>query len=71
MSQALMDFVSARHDIAVAATKLHLAELSLSGETASVLAVNEAEDEMALAARRLTRAIDELPPGRQPKGWAV
>jgi len=66
-----MDFVSARHDIAVAAAKLHVAELNLSDETASALAVGEAEDEMALAARRLTRAIDGLPPERQPKGWAA
>ena len=69
MSQQLMDYVTARHEMEVAAARLRLAELQLSDEHSSALAVNEAEDGLSLAARRLTRATDELPPERRPKGW--
>ena len=69
MSQALMDYVTARHDVEVAAVRLHLAELSLSDEHSSALAVNQAQDALAVAARRFTRAVDELPLNRQPVGW--
>jgi len=64
-----MDYVTALHDIERAVTELRLAELNLSDEHSSALAVNEAEDAVALAAKRLTRAIDGLPVGRRPKGW--
>jgi hypothetical protein len=69
MSQALMDYVTAMHEVEVAAAQLHFAELQLSDEHSSVLAVNEAQDAIALAAKRLSRAVDELPTGRQPNGW--
>ena len=69
MSQALMDYVTALHDIERAVTELRLAELNLSDEHSSALAVNEAQDSVALAARRLARAVDFLPANRQPKGW--
>ena len=69
MSQALMDYVTAMHEVETAAARLHLAELQLSDEHSSVLAVNEAQDAIALAAKRLSRAVSELPAGRQPKGW--
>lgn len=69
MSQALMDYVAARHDVEVAAARLRLAELSLSDEKSSALAVNEAQDGLAVAARKLARAVDGLPLDRQPKGW--
>ena len=70
MSQALMDYVTALHDVERAVTELRLAELNLSDVHSSVLALNEAQDEVALAAQRLTKAIDALPVNRQPKGWA-
>ena len=69
MSQQLMDYVTARHEVEVAAANLHLAELSLSDEHSSAVAVNAAQDELAVAARRLARAVDGLPLGRRPKGW--
>lgn len=69
MSQALMDYVTARHDLEVAVTELRLAELNLCDEHSSALTVNVAEDKVALAAQRLTRAIGSLPPERRPKGW--
>lgn len=64
-----MDYVSAQHDLERAVTELRLAELNLSDEHSSALAVNEAQDKVALAAQRLTRAIGLLPPERRPKGW--
>ena len=69
MSQALMDYVTALHDVERAVTELRLAELNLSDMHSSVLALNEAQDKVALAAQRLTKAIDALPVNRQPKGW--
>jgi hypothetical protein len=69
MSQALMDFVTSMHDIERAVTELRLAELNLSDEHSSALAVNQAQDKVAVAARRLARAVDELPLNRQPIGW--
>ena len=52
---------------------LHLApglnRLDLSDEHSSALAVNEATDALCLAARDLTRAVDQLPVNRKPKGW--
>ena len=69
MSQALMDYVTAMHDMERAVTELRLAELNLSDEHSSALAVNEAQDKVALVARRLTVAVDGLPLNRQPIGW--
>lgn len=69
MTQALMDYVTAMHDVERAVTELRLAELNLSDDHSSALAVNEAQDAVAVAARRLARAVDELPMDRQPKGW--
>ena len=68
MSQALMDYVTAIHEVEVAAVALHLAELQLSDEHSSVLAVNEA-DAISLAARSLSRAVGDLPGNGRPKGW--
>lgn len=69
MSQELMDYVTALHDVERSVTELHLAELSLSDEHSSALAVNKAQDAVTFAAQRLTKAVDALPLDRQPKGW--
>jgi hypothetical protein len=69
MSQALMDYVCAVRDVEVAAATLHLAELHLSDEESAAVAVNKAQDALAIAAKKLTLAVDELPLGRQPAGW--
>jgi len=64
-----MDFIAARHEVEASAARLHLAELSLSDDPASAVAVNEAQDALAVAARKLARAVDGLPMERRPKGW--
>ena len=69
MSHALMDYVTALHEVERAAARLHLADLNLSDEHSSALAVDEAKDALCLAARNLARAVDELPIDRRPKGW--
>ncbi len=69
MSQQLMDYVTALHEVERAVTELRLAELNLSDEHSSALAVNQAQDKVALMSRRLTRAVDSLPLNRQPIGW--
>lgn len=69
MSQALSDYVTALYEVELAAAKLHVADLSLSDEHSSALAVDEAKGTLCLAARALARAVDELPRERRPKGW--
>jgi hypothetical protein len=69
MSQALADYASALHEVERAATRKHLAELDLSDENSSALAVNHAEADLCRAACELTRAVDALPRDRRPKNW--
>lgn len=70
MSQALMDYVSARHDAILAALALLTAEYRLADDGASALAVTEAERVAGESAYRLMLAVGELPRDRQPVGWA-
>lgn len=70
MSQQLADYVTAFGETELAAARLLVATLQLSDDHSSVLAVNEAQADLCLAARRLARAVDELPAERQPKGWS-
>lgn len=69
MSQALMEYVTALHEVEVAAATLHLAELRLSDDNSAAVAVNRAQDDLAVAAKKLTLATDGLPLSRQPVGW--
>jgi hypothetical protein len=69
MSQQLMDYVSALHEMELAAATLRVAELSLADDHSSALAVNKAQDALVLAARNLTLAVEALPMERRPKGW--
>jgi hypothetical protein len=69
MSQALADYVTALCDVELAAARLHVATLNLADDHSSALAVNQAQDELAIAARKLARAVDALPMERRPKGW--
>ena len=64
-----MDYVTGLHEVERAAARLHLAELNLSDDHSSALAVNEAQDALILAARDLARAVDHLPTERRPRGW--
>jgi hypothetical protein len=69
MSQALMDWVTARHDAILAVLEMLTAEHQLSDEHSSALAVTYAEREMDRAAARLADAADALPLDRKPSGW--
>ena len=71
MSQELMDYVSAFHDVELAVARLRVADLSLADMNASVIAVNQAQDAVTVAARKLTRAAEALPLERQGhiRGW--
>jgi len=69
MTQALMDWVSARHDAILAVLETLTAEHHLSDEHSSALAVTAAERGMDYAARRLAQAMDGLPLDRKPAGW--
>jgi hypothetical protein len=68
VSQQLVDYVTAFGETELAAARLLVATLQLSDDHSSVLAVNEAQAALCLAAKRLTRAVDELPAERQPEG---
>ena len=71
MSTILEDYVNARHDVELAVARLHVADLSLAGPHASAIEVNQAEDAVTVAARKLTRAAEALPMERQRqiRGW--
>jgi hypothetical protein len=70
MTQALMDYVTARHDTIVAVLEMLTAEHRLSDEDSSVLALTGAECEVDAAAARLAAAADALPHDRRPVGWS-
>lgn len=61
--------VLARQEVLRAALDVLAAEHHLADDSASVTRLQDAEDAMAIAARDLTNAIDELPPRQRPKGW--
>jgi hypothetical protein len=76
VSKALEDYFTALkqvrlriHETAIAGHRTAMAELHLDEDTASVTALTDEEKGLALAARDLARAVDELPGERQPKGW--
>lgn len=69
MSQALMDYVTARHDAIVAVLGMLTAEWQLSDERSSVPAVTGAECEVDQVAAKLADAADELLMDRKPAGW--
>ena len=71
MSQELADYVDAFHDMELAVARLRVADLSLVDLNASVVPVNQAQDAVTVAARKLTRAAEALPMERQGhiRGW--
>lgn len=69
MSQALMDYVTARHDAIAAVLEMLTAEHRLSDEMSSVIDVTDAECAVDGAARKLAEAVDVLPRDRRPAGW--
>ncbi|HEV2450749.1 MAG TPA: hypothetical protein VGS62_02340 [Streptosporangiaceae bacterium] len=69
MSQALMDYVTARNDAIRAVLRMLAAEHELSDEASSVLDVTDAEREVDAAAARLAETTDALDRDRRPVGW--
>jgi len=71
MSQELADYVDAFHGMELAVARLRVADLSLVDLNASVVPVNQAQDAVTVAARKLTRAAEALPLERQGhiRGW--
>lgn len=71
MSEQLADYVAAFHDIELAVARLRVADLGLADPNSSVIAVNQAQDAVTVAARTLTRAAEALPVERQGRirGW--
>jgi hypothetical protein len=57
------------HELAIAGHVTEIAELHLDEDTASVTDLSDSEKALALAARELARAVDELPRERRPSGW--
>lgn len=68
MSAALDDYHRAMQAARLALVDLLAAEFRL-GEGGSATAVTDAETNVAVVARDLTRAVDDLPRERQPRGW--
>ena len=76
MTTALQDYFTALRRLRIrlakariAACKTAIAKLSMPEDEASVAALTTTETAVAFAAKRLVRAVDELPPERRPKGW--
>ena len=69
MSQALMEYVTARHDAILSVLKMLTAEHQLSDAHSSVIDVTDAEAEADAAAAKLSKATDALPRDRRPVGW--
>ena len=69
MSQALMDYVTARHEAMLCVLEMLAAEHRLSDEYSSALALTDAESKVDAAAARLAEAVDTLPTDRKPVGW--
>ena len=64
------EVIKRREAVLQAALKVISAERELDGGERTVTALLQAEDRIALAARDYVAAVDALPPGRKPKGWA-
>jgi hypothetical protein len=69
MSQALMEYITARHDAIMAVLGMLKAEHQLSDELSSVIDVTDAEREVDAAAGKLAEAAGALPRDRKPVGW--
>ena len=68
MTASRLDLIQAREDVLKAALDVLRAERELSDDGPSALAVSEADERLALAAKRLTEVVGESG-ARRPKGW--
>jgi hypothetical protein len=59
----------AREAVLTAALDVLRHERRLASDSPGIAKLRHAEDALALSARDLTNALDDLPPGDQPKGW--
>jgi hypothetical protein len=69
VSQALMDYVTARRAAILAVLEMLHAEHQPSDELSSVIDVTDAGCEVDVVAVRLADATDALERGRKPAGW--
>lgn len=61
--------IQAEEDVIKAVLDLLLTERTLGDDEESATALLNGQDGLAVAAERLTRAVDALPMGKRPKGW--
>lgn len=61
--------IQAEEDVIKAVLDLLLVERHLGDDEASAAALINGQNGLAVAAERLTRAVDALPVGKRPKGW--
>jgi hypothetical protein len=65
----LSEVMEQREAVITAALKICLFEKAIASDPKALNAALKAEDELALAAKALVDAINDLPPGRHLKGW--
>jgi hypothetical protein len=70
VSATLADVTRAQEQVIRAALRTLMAERGLSDDDRAAGNVADTSDALALAARELTTAVDMLPMGQRPKGWA-
>jgi hypothetical protein len=71
VSATLADVTRAQEQVIRAALRTLMAERGLSDDDRAAAKVADTSDALALAARELTTAVDMLPMGQRPKGWAT
>ena len=71
MSTNLPELIPLRERVITTALKIAAAEREISDDPASLNVVLKLDRELFLACRDATNAIDDLPPGRHPRGWAT
>lgn len=76
MTTALQEYLTALRvfrvrlaEAQIQAQRIVIEELKLSEPDSSMPALTTTETAAAFAAKRLVRAVDEIPQERRPKGW--
>jgi hypothetical protein len=69
MSQAIEVYIFAREEALAAALDALRAERKFTDPRSSVIKSGEADAAFAVAARKLARAVGDLPAHMKPKGW--
>lgn len=71
MSATLADVTQAQEQVIRAALRTLMAERGLSDDDRAAAKVADTSGALALAARDLVTAVELLPMGQRPKGWAA